>query len=75
MEDGVGFAVAIGSGADELVGDGEAESAASELVIVVDGENIAADGFGFFGFVEVAVELGFGDGFGDAGLGDGFELV
>jgi len=31
--------------------------------------------FGFLGFVEVAVELGFGDGFGDAGFGDGFELV
>lgn len=71
-EDGLDFGVAVGGGAGELVGDGEAEYAAGELMIGVDGENIAADGFGFLGFVEVAVELGFGDGFGDAGFGDGF---
>lgn len=71
-EDGLGFGVAVGGGAGELIGDGEAQHAAGELVIGVDGQNIAADGFGFFGFVEVAVELGFGEGFGDAGFGDGF---
>lgn len=71
-EDGLDFGVAVGGGAGELVGDGEAEHAASELMIGVNGKNIAANGFGFLGFVEVAVELGFGDGFGDAGFGDGF---
>jgi len=40
-----------------------------------DGENVAADGFGLFGFVEVAIEFDFGEGFGDADVGDGFELV
>lgn len=45
------------------------------MMICVNDEDIAADGFGFFGFVEIAVEFGFGDGFGDAGFGDGFELV
>ena len=71
-KDGLDFGVTIAGGAGELVGDGEAEHAAGELMIGVNGENIAADGFGFLGFVEVAVELGFGDGFGDAGFGDGF---
>jgi hypothetical protein len=75
LEDGVGFGVAVGGGAGELVSDGQAEHAAGELMIGIDDQNIAADGFGFFGFVEVAVEFGFGDGFGDAGFGDGFELV
>jgi hypothetical protein len=74
LEDGIDFAVAIGGGAGELVGDGEAEHAAGELMIGVDDENIAADGFGFLGFVEVAIELGFGDGLRDACFGDGFEL-
>jgi hypothetical protein len=75
LEDGMDFTVAVGGGSGELVGDGEAQHAARELMIGVDDENIAADGFGFLGFVEVAIELGFGDGFGDACFGDGFELV
>jgi len=75
LEDGLGFGVAVGGAAGELVGDSEAEHAAGELVVGVNNQYIAADGLGFFGFVEVAVELGFGDGFGDAGFGDGFELV
>ena len=72
MKNGLDFGVAVGSGAGELVGDGETEHAAGELMIGVNGEDIAANGFGFFGFVEVAVKLDFGDGFGDAGFGDGF---
>jgi hypothetical protein len=75
LEDGVDLAVTIGGGAGELVGDGEAEHAASELMIRVDNQNIAADGFGFLGLVEVAIEFGFGDGFRNACFGDGFELV
>ena len=72
LKDGLDFRVAIGGQAGELVGDGQAEHAASELMIGIDNENIAADGFGFFGLIEVAVELDFGDCFGDAGLRDGF---
>ena len=45
------------------------------MLLRIDGQNIAADGFGLFGFVEVAVEFDFGEGFGNAGVGDGFELV
>jgi len=53
-----------------LVGDGKTEHAASELMFGVNGEDVPADGFSLFGFVEIAVELDLGDGFGDAGLGD-----
>jgi len=42
-----------------LVGDGKAEEAKRELLFRFDGENVAADGFGLFGFVEVAVEFDF----------------
>jgi len=75
LEDGLGFGVTVGGGARELIGDGEAEHASRELMIGVDDKNVAADGFGFFGFVEIAIELDFGDGFGDARFGNGFELV
>ena len=75
QENFFGFAVAVGNAANELVGDGEAEHSDSKLLLRFDGEDVAADGFGFFGFVEVAVEFYFGEGFGDAGVRDGFELV
>jgi hypothetical protein len=38
----------------------------------IDGKDIATDGFGFFGFVKVAVEFDLGERFGDAGFGNGF---
>jgi hypothetical protein len=71
LENGAAFFVAITGDAEELVGDGEAQHAAGELLLGFDGEDIAADGFGFLGFVEVAIEFDFGDGFGDACFGDG----
>ncbi len=75
LENGAAFLVAITGDAKELIGDGEAEHAAGELLLGIDGENIAADGFGFLGLVEVTVELDLGDGFGDACFGDGLQLV
>jgi hypothetical protein len=71
LENGAAFFVAITGDAEELVGDGEAQHAAGELLLGFDGEDIAADGFGFLGFIEVAIEFDFGDGFGDACFGDG----
>ena len=50
----------------------DVSEAQRQLVLGVDGQDVAADRFGFFGFVEVAVELDFGDGFGNACFGDGF---
>src|SRR2546426_39374 len=44
---------------------------AENTVVIASG----ADGFGFFRLVDVAIELGFGDSLGDAGFGDGFQLV
>jgi len=38
----------------------------------VNREDIPANGFGLFGLVEVAVQLDFGKGLGNARLGDGF---
>ena len=75
LENFFGFAKAIHGDAEKLVGDGEAEKTQSELVIRVDGENVAADGFGFLGLVEIAIELDFGGGFGDAGLRDVLEVI
>jgi len=75
LENGAAFFIAIAGDAEELVGDGEAEHAAGELLFGFDGEDVAADGFGFLGLIEVAVELDFGDGLGDASFGDGFQLV
>ena len=75
LEDGAAFFIAIPGDAEELVGDGEAQHAASELLLGIDREDVAADGFSFLGLVEVAVEFDFGDGFGDACFGDGFQLV
>jgi hypothetical protein len=75
LENFFGFAKAIHGDAEKLVGDGEAEKAQGELVIGVDGENVATDGFGFLGLVEIAVKLGLGGGFGDAGLCDVLEVV
>jgi hypothetical protein len=75
LEDGAALVVAVVGDAEELVGDGEAEHAAGELLLGFDGEDIPADGFGFLGFVEVAVELDFGDGFRNTCFGDGLQLV
>jgi len=75
LENFFDFAIAIGGAARELVRDGKSEQAERELLFGVDGENVTANGFGFFRFVEVAVEFDFGESFGDAGAGDGFELV
>jgi len=75
LEDGAAFFVAIAGDAEKLIGDGETEHAAGELLLGIDGEDVAADGFGFLGLVEVAVELDFGDGFGDACFGDGLQLM
>src|SRR5712692_7246009 len=73
-KNGVGFCVAVGGGAGELVGDGESQHPAGELMVRVRAENVAADGFGFFGLVQIAVEFGLGNRFGDAGFGNGFQL-
>src|SRR6266851_4655322 len=75
LKTGLRFSVAIAGSADELVGDGESEHAPSELMVRVNGEDVAADGFGLLGLVEVAVKFGFGDGLGNAGLGDRFQLM
>lgn len=75
LEDGAAFVVAVAGDAEELIGDGEAEHAAGELLLGIDGEDVAADGFGFLGLVEVTIELDFGDSFGDACFGDGLQLV
>ncbi len=75
LKTGLRFSVAIAGSPDELVGDGESEHASSELMVRVNGKDVAADGFGLLGLVEVAVKLGFGDGLGNAGLGDRFQLV
>jgi hypothetical protein len=75
LEDGAAFFVAIAGDTEELVGDGEAEHAAGELLLGIDGEDVAADGFGFLRFVEITIEFDFGDGFGDACFGDGLQLV
>ena len=45
------------------------------MLLGFDGEDVAADGFGFLGLVEVAVQLDLGDGFGNACFGDGLQLV
>ena len=68
-------AVAVVAAAAELVSDGKAEHAEGELLFWLSGENVAADRFRFFWLVEIAVEFGFGEGFGDPRVGDGFEFV
>ncbi len=75
LEDGATFLVAIAGDAEELVGDGEAEHAAGQLLLWINGEDVATDGFGFLGLVEVAVKFDLGEGFGDACFGDGLQLV
>ena len=65
------IAVAVAGTADELVGDGQAQEAKGQLLLRVRRKDIAADGFGFLRLVEVAVELGLGDRFGDSALRDG----
>ena len=75
LEDGAALLVAVGGDTEELVGDGETQHAASELLLGLDGKDVAADGFSFLRFVEVAIEFDFGDGFGDACFGDGLQLV
>ena len=75
LEEGEHLWIAIGGSAEKLIGDGETEHAECELVVGNKGKNVATDGFGFFRLVNVAIEFGFGDGLGDAGFGNGFELV
>jgi hypothetical protein len=72
LEDGLDFGVAISGTAGELVGDGQTQHTASELVICIDDEDIAANGLSLFGLVEIAIKLDFGKSFGDAGFRDGF---
>jgi len=74
LENGAAFVVAIAGDAEELVGDREAEHATSQLLLGFDGEDVAADGFGFLWLVEITVKLDFGDGFGNACFGDGLQL-
>src|SRR5438094_907446 len=64
--------IAVARGTDELVGDGQAQHTASELVLGINRKDIQANGFSLLGFVEVAVELDFGNGLRNSGLGDGF---
>ena len=71
----LGFAVTVCGDAEKLVGDGEAEEAQGELVLRLDGENVAADGFRFFRLVERAIERDAGGGLRDGRAGDGFEVV
>src|SRR6266481_8737655 len=75
LKDGLDLEIAIARGADKLVGDGKTEHAASKLMPGIDGEDVAANGLGLFGLVEISVQLDFGNGFGDASLGDGFQLM
>ena len=75
QEDFFGVAVTVCDAASELVGDGKAEESEGQLLFWFDGEDVATDGFGLFRFVEVAVEFDFSEGFGDAGVGDGFQFV
>ncbi len=72
MKNGLHLEIAITRGTDELVGDGQAKHAASQLMLRINGEDIPANGFRLLRLVQVAVELDFGNGLGDAGLGDGF---
>lgn len=72
LENRESFGMTVTRGTDELVGDGETKEAEGELVLGINGENVAADGFGFFGLVDVAVEAGFVESLGDAGFGNGF---
>ena len=75
LKNGLDFRVAIAGSADELVSDGQAEHTARKLVVGIDSKNVVADGFRFFGLVKVTVELAFGDGLGNSGFGNGFQLV
>jgi hypothetical protein len=75
LESVLDFTMAVMDATVELVSDGEAEKAKRELLLGIDGEDIAANGFRLFGLVEVAIEFDFGEGFGDTGVGDGFEFV
>src|ERR1700747_1908376 len=75
LKDGLNLKIAIASGADKLVSDSEAEHAASKLMSRINGEDVPADGLGLFRLIEIAVQLDLSNGFGDARLGDGFQLV
>src|SRR6266478_8216096 len=72
LKNGEHFRIAVAGGAGELVGDGEAEHAAGELMVRINSEDIAADGFGFFRLVEITIQIDFGEGFRNAGFGNGF---
>src|SRR5467141_1858427 len=75
LKDGLNLEITIARSADKLVGDGKTEHAAGKLMPGIDGENVPANGLGLFGLVEITVQLDFGNGLGDASLGDGLQLV
>src|SRR6266404_2510459 len=74
LKDGFRFFVAIGGTARELIGDREAEQTQRGLVLGICGKDIPADRFSFTWFVQIAIELGFRDRFGNAVLRNRFEL-
>src|SRR4029077_9992933 len=45
------------------------------LVLRIDGQDVAADGFSLFRLVEIAVQLDFGDGLGNSRCVDGFQFM
>src|SRR5271169_6976801 len=57
------FSETVAGIADELVGNRQAEHASSKLMVRIDGQDIAADGLRFFGLIEIAIQLDFGNGF------------
>src|SRR5260370_25128750 len=61
LKDGLNLEIAIARGADKLVGDGETEHAASELMPGVNGEDVPANGLGLFGLSEITVKLDVGN--------------
>src|SRR5580704_399046 len=68
------FAVAIRRPPLELIRDAQPKHPQSEHVLRIGRQNVAADRFGFFRFVEVAIQFGFGDGFANPRFGDRFQF-
>src|SRR5882762_2715070 len=75
LKDGLNLEIAVARSADERGGDSKTEHAASKLMPGIDGEDVTANGLGLFGLVEITVQLDFGNGLGDASLGDGLQLM
>ena len=55
MEERKHLWIPVTRGAEELIGDGEAEHAEGELVVGDDGKDVAANGFGLFGLVDITI--------------------